>query len=85
MKPQKKTSQPTFDVQCVTTPRAMALAVVLASAATMLLNATVNPEHGSPPPANIASPTRDTTPHSPEQIAPRAVPVHHITQAHARL
>jgi hypothetical protein len=85
MKPQEKTSQPTFDLQRVTTPQAMALAVVLASAATMLFNAAINAERGSPLPANVTAPAHNTTPHAPENSRPRAIPVRHITQAEARL
>jgi hypothetical protein len=85
MKPQEKTHQSGFDIQRVTTPRAMALAVVLASAATMLLNAAINAERGAALPENIAAPARNAIPHAPEGSPPRAIPVRHIAHAHARL
>jgi hypothetical protein len=85
MKPKEKNSQPTFDFQRITTPHAMALAVVLASAATMLFNAAINAERDSPLPANVTAPAHNTTRPAPESSMPRAVPARHITQAEARL
>jgi hypothetical protein len=85
MKPQEKTKPPAFDVHRATTPRAMALAVVLASTATVLFNAAINAERGAPLPANASAPALTTTPHAPERSAPRAVPARHLTHAEVRL
>jgi hypothetical protein len=85
MKYEAKSSQSRFDVHRISTPRAMALAVVLASAATVLLNAAINAELGARLPTNTTAPALNTRPHAPAYSTPRAVPVRHITQAEARL
>jgi hypothetical protein len=80
----QKISHYTFDIHCVTTPRAMAFAVAVAGAATILINATINAGLGSPHAANVATPAHYKAPRAQEPSAPQAVPVRDARSAQAR-
>lgn len=76
-----------FDITQIATPSAMVLAIVVASAATFLLDAAINHGPGSPLPANANAntPAHQRTPSAPAHRAPYAVPTRNITQAEATL
>jgi hypothetical protein len=84
MKHEHESNKPKFDIEQATSPRMMAVAVVVASAATMLLNALINDAPDASHPANANAPTH-TTPNAPGYRAPQAIPTRNITQAEAKL
>ncbi len=84
MKHEFSNAKQPFENAYAATPRAIALAVVLASAATMLLNAAVNLGHDAPLPTNAIAPTR-SLPIAPDMRPPEAIPTRNITHAEAKL
>jgi hypothetical protein len=89
MKHEERNSKPESAIYRASTPRAMAFAVVLASAGTVLLNTLLNglphSERAAPLPANAIAPTHNSTPYAPTYREPRSIPPQHVNHAEAKL